>query len=69
MQAPIDSCPYGALDCPKIESVKKVLDENSKQIEEININVVKLTTTIRNASFVIGIIVTILAAIIGADLL
>ena len=66
---PIDECPYGASDCPKIESLRKVLDKNSKDIEEINTNIVQLTTTIRNAAFIIGIIVTILATLIGAYML
>lgn len=67
--APIDECPYGASDCPKIESLRKVLDKNSRDIEQINTNVVQLTTTIRNASFIIGIIVTILAALVGVYVL
>ena len=63
---PIDECPYGASDCPKIESLRKVLDKNTKDIEQINTNIVELTTTIRNAAFIVGIIITVLAALIGA---
>ena len=64
-----EGCPYGASDCPKIESLRKIIEKNSKELQEINDNVVQLTTTIRNTSFFIGIAVTIIAAILGALIL
>ena len=60
-----EECPYGASDCPKIETLRKMIEKNSKDLDSLNDNVVALTTTIRNASFFVGIIVTIGAAIIG----
>lgn len=60
-----EECPYGASDCPKIETLRKMIEKNSKQLEDVNNNVVELTTTIRNTAFFIIIAATILAGIIG----
>lgn len=64
-----EECPYGASDCPKIESIRKMVEQNNRELKELQSNVVQLSTTIRNASFVIGIVVTIIAAIIGVAVL
>ena len=64
-----EECPYGASDCPKIESIRKMIEQNNKELKELQSNVVQLSTTIRNASFVIGIVVTIVAAVIGVAVL
>ena len=64
-----EECPYGASDCPKIESIRRMVEQNNKELKELQNNVVQLSTTIRNASFVIGIVVTIVAAIIGVMVL
>lgn len=64
-----EECPYGASDCPKIESIRKMVEQNNRELKELQSNVVQLSTTIRNASFVIGIVVTIVAAIIGVAVL
>ena len=64
-----EECPYGASDCPKIESIRKMVEQNNKELKELQSNVVQLSTTIRNASFVIGIVVTIVAAVIGVAVL
>lgn len=62
---PHDECPYGASDCPKIESLRRMIQENNKELNDLQQNVVELTTTIRNASFFIVIAATIVAAVIG----
>ena len=64
-----EECPYGASDCPKIESIRRMVEQNNRELKELQNNVVQLSTTIRNASFVIGIVVTIVAAIIGVAVL
>ena len=64
-----EECPYGASDCPKIESIRKMIEQNNKELKELQNNVVQLSTTIRNASFVIGIIATVIAAVIGVAII
>lgn len=64
-----EGCPYGASDCPKIETLRKIIEKNNQEIQTINDNVVQLTTTIRNASFFIGIVVTIISSVIGVYVL
>lgn len=62
---PHEECPYGASDCPKIESLRRMIEQNGKELEEVNRNVVELTTTIRNTTFFILIVATVLAGILG----
>lgn len=64
-----EECPYGAQDCPKIETLRKLVEKNGRDLDRLNDNVVQLITTIRNASFFILIASTILAGIVGAYLL
>lgn len=60
-----DECPYGASDCPKIESLRRTIERNGRDLEELKDNVAQLTTTIRNTSFFILIAATIIAGFIG----
>jgi hypothetical protein len=62
---PHEECPYGASDCPKIESLRRMIEQNGKELEQVNKNVVELTTTIRNTTFFILIVATLLAGILG----
>lgn len=62
----IPGCPYGAEDCPKVSELRKMIEKNGKDLQQLNDTVVRLDTTIKNASKLIGVIVSILLAIIGA---
>ena len=64
-----EECPYGASDCPKIESLRRMIEKSNEDIDSLSNNVVQLTTTIRNASFFICLAVTLGAAIIGVLIL
>ena len=59
------TCPYGADDCPKIESMKEILKANSKEIYEIKKQVTSLESTIKTVGFIAGIIAAGIAALIG----
>lgn len=65
----LDECPYGAGNCPKVESLKKLMEKNIRDLETVNNNVIALTTTIKNTSFFIGIAVTVASALIGVYLI
>ena len=61
----IPDCPYGASDCPKVSELRRMIQENGRELNEVKASVIRLDTTIRNASKVIGILVSILIAILG----
>lgn len=61
----LPDCPYGASDCPKVNELRRMLQENHQELNEVKASVIKLDTTIRNASKVIGVLVSILIAILG----
>ncbi len=58
-------CPYGASDCPKVKELRKMIQDNGREIAEVKESVIRLDTTIKNASKVIGALVSILIAVIG----
>lgn len=58
-------CPYGAGECPKIKTIYDMLETNRNEVKELSKTVTELTTTIRNASYVLGIAVAIICALIG----
>ncbi len=62
----VPGCPYGAEDCPKVSELRKMLERNGKELQQLNDTVIRLDTSIKNASKLIGAIVSILLAIIGA---
>ena len=68
-----EGCPYGASDCPKIETLRKMIERNNEELKIINDNVIQLTSTIKTISYIAGVFITvtttILAALIGVCLL
>lgn len=61
----IPDCPYGASDCPKVNELRHLLERNGKELDEVKTQVIELRTTIKNASKVIGVLISILIALIG----
>lgn len=61
----LPDCPYGASDCPKVRELRKMIQDNGRELAEVKESVIRLDTTIRNASKVIGALVSILIAVIG----
>lgn len=59
-------CPYGADDCPKTSKLEQMLKENADQLAVLTADVNKLNTTMKNASYILMIIVTILGGLLGA---
>lgn len=57
-------CPYGASDCPKVSELRRMLEENHRELEVVKSSVISLDTTIRNASKVIGVLVSVLITIL-----
>ena len=47
-------CPYGASDCPKIKDLRRILQENRKELEETKMMVVQLNTTLKTVSKILG---------------
>lgn len=64
-----EHCPYGAEDCPKVKELKEIVIENKNELAEVNRNVIRLTTTLKNVSYVITLVVSIMTSVIGASLL
>lgn len=58
-------CPYGASDCPKINSLESMVEKNGQDLAQLRKEVTQLSTTLKNASYLITTIVSILIAIIG----
>lgn len=58
-------CPYGAKDCPKVNELRNMLQENRKELDEVKKSVIQLDTTIRSVSKIIGTLVSVLIAILG----
>ena len=61
----IPDCPYGASDCPKVSELRRMIQENGKELNEVKATVIELKTTIRNASVVLGILISIFTTLIG----
>ena len=62
-------CPYGASDCPKIKDLRRILQENRKELEETKMMVVQLNTTLKTVSKILGAMMTLVVAIIGGSYL
>lgn len=62
-------CPYGANDCPKICQLKDMISSNTLDINEINKNVVAINTTLKNVSYLLTAVITIICALIGVLLI
>ena len=58
-------CPYGAENCPKVNQLTKMLENNRKELDEVKRSVIQLDTTIKTWSKIIGALVSILIALIG----
>lgn len=61
----VPDCPYGASDCPKVNELRRMLQENHNELNEVKTTVIELKTTIRNASVVLGILISIFTTLIG----
>ncbi len=61
----VPDCPYGASDCPKVNELRHMLERNGKELDEVKSSVIELRTTIKNASKVIGVLISILIAVLG----
>lgn len=62
----LDECPYGADNCPKTSKIEEILNNNSKQLALLTTDVSRLSTTVRNAGYILALVVTVLAAVVGA---
>ena len=62
-------CPYGASDCPKIEALEELVKQNGQEVKELRKDVTQLNTTLKNASYLITTIVSIVIAILGVVVL
>ena len=61
-----DSCPYGLdNECPKIRSIRSMIEKNGEKLDGLEREVTTLATTVKNAGYVITIIVAIVVALIG----
>lgn len=59
-------CPYGAESCPKISKVEQMLADNTQQLSALTKDVNSLNTTMKNASYILMIIITLLGGVLGA---
>lgn len=62
-------CPYGASDCPKIKDLRRMLQDNRKELEETKLMVVQLNTTLKTVGKILGGMMTIVVAIVGGSYL
>lgn len=62
-------CPYGASDCPKIKDLRRMLQDNRKELEETKMMVIQLNTTLKTVAKILGAMMTLVVAIIGGSYL
>ena len=59
-------CPYGASDCPKVNELRKMLAQNHEELDAVKESVIQLRTTISFTGKVLGVLVSVLIAFMGA---
>ena len=62
-------CPYGAEDCPKIKDLRRMLQENRKELDETKNLVIQLNTTLKLTGKILGALLTVIIAIMGGALI
>ena len=64
-----EGCPYGAGDCPKIKDLRKLLQDNKKELDETKRLVLQLNTTLKLIGKILSALMTIIIAILGGQLI
>lgn len=60
-------CPYGASDCPKLKDLRRMLQDNRKELEETKLMVIQLNTTLKTVAKILGAMMSLVVAIIGGS--
>ena len=62
-------CPYGAEDCPKIKDLRRMLQDNKRELDETKKLVIQLNTTLKLIGKILGALLSIIIAILGGALI
>lgn len=62
-------CPYGAYDCPKVKDLRRMLQDNKKELDETKNLVLQLHTTLKLVGKILGALLTIIIAILGGQII
>ena len=62
-------CPYGAEDCPKIKDLRRMLQDNKRELDETKKLVIQLNTTLKLIGKILGALLSIIIAILGGVLI
>ena len=58
-------CPYGASDCPRVDEMKQTLRTLEERQQKMENDIVALKTTIKNFSYFVSMITSVLGICVG----